>query len=205
LDWQIDCAAQICSALMPALSGVRHLRLDFDGLMIPTEWDNGEIDGTTWHELLRSFMGVNRLHICVALSQELSRALQVDEVGLDLGLLPNLQEIQFYETVNRLFGSFIHARIVAGRPVRLSITREADHLNNYLQWSLAPHGNVARSLNWSMTQNSPNNQTVYTATAMLYGVSLGEGKGPSRGWAKRAAAEMALSYLAQNGIPDPHG
>ena len=35
LDWQIDCAAQICSALMPALSDVQKLRLDFDGPMIP--------------------------------------------------------------------------------------------------------------------------------------------------------------------------
>ena len=119
LDWQIDCAAQICSALMPVLSGVQKLKLDFDGPIIPTEWGNGETDGTTWHELLRSFIGVNALHICGALSQELSRALQVDEVGLDPGLLPDMQEIQFYESVDRLFGSFIHARIVAGRPVRM--------------------------------------------------------------------------------------
>ena len=48
MDWQIDCAAQICSALIPALSGVQKLKLDFDGPIIPTEWGNGEIDGTTW-------------------------------------------------------------------------------------------------------------------------------------------------------------
>ena len=76
------------------------------------------IDGTTWHELLRPFMFVNELRICDELSEELSRALQVDEVGLDPGMLPGLQEIviQFNEA---LFGSFIHARQVAGRPVRL--------------------------------------------------------------------------------------
>jgi len=119
LDWQIHCAAQICGALMPALSSVQKLMLDFDGPMMPTEWGNGEIDGTTWHELLRSFIGVNGLHVCVALSQELSRALQVDEAGSDPGLLPGLQEIQFYERAHRLFGSFIHARLVAGRPLRL--------------------------------------------------------------------------------------
>ena len=112
-------SADMQRALMHALSGVQKLKLDFDGPMIPTEWGNGEIDGTTWHELLRSFIGVNALHICGALSQELSRALQVDEVGLDPGLLPGLQEIQFYESMDRLFGSFIHARIVAGRPVRM--------------------------------------------------------------------------------------
>jgi hypothetical protein len=119
LDWQIGPAAQICSALMPALSGVQKLKLDFYGPMTLTEWENGEIDGTTWHELLRPFVGVNRLHICGALSQEVSRALRLDEVGLDPGFLPGLQEIQFYEGADRLFGSFIHARLVAGRPIRL--------------------------------------------------------------------------------------
>jgi hypothetical protein len=119
LDWQIDCAAQICRALIPALSGVQKLTLDFDGPMMLTEWENGEIDGTTWHELLRSFTGVNGLHICGALSQELSRALRVGQVGLAPGFLPGLQEIQFYEGADRLFGSFIHARLVASRPIRL--------------------------------------------------------------------------------------
>jgi hypothetical protein len=46
LYWQIGCAAQICSALMPTLSGVQKLWLGFDGPMMPTEWENGEIDGT---------------------------------------------------------------------------------------------------------------------------------------------------------------
>ncbi|KAF8263220.1 hypothetical protein EI94DRAFT_609697 [Lactarius quietus] len=93
LDWQIDCAAQICSALMPVLSGVEKLTLDFYGLTVPTEWQNGEIDGSTWLELLRSFVGVKELHICDALLPELSRALQVDEVGSDPGMLPRLQEL----------------------------------------------------------------------------------------------------------------
>ncbi|KAN0129081.1 hypothetical protein V8E53_013077 [Lactarius tabidus] len=41
LDWQIDCAAQICSALMPALFGVEKLKLTFYGQVMPTEWQNG--------------------------------------------------------------------------------------------------------------------------------------------------------------------
>jgi len=61
--------------------------------MMPTEWQNGEIDGTTWHELLRAFIGVKELHISAALSQELSLALQVDEARSDPGLLPGLQEL----------------------------------------------------------------------------------------------------------------
>jgi len=32
---------------------------------------------------------------------------------------------------------------------------------------------------------------------------MGEGEGNSKGLAKRAAAEMALAYLKENGIPAP--
>ncbi|KAH9172510.1 hypothetical protein EDB89DRAFT_885835 [Lactarius sanguifluus] len=120
LDWQIDCAAQICSALMPALSGVERLKLQFYDRTMPTEWQNGEIDSTTWHELFRAFIGVRELHICAALSQELSRALQVDEARSDQGLLPGLRELvsEFkWERTDNPFGSFIDARRAAGRPV----------------------------------------------------------------------------------------
>ncbi|KAH9004604.1 hypothetical protein EDB86DRAFT_1966240 [Lactarius hatsudake] len=121
LDWQIGCAAQVCSALIPTLSGVDSLSLDLYDREMPTKWQNGEIDGTTWHELLRSFIGVKILHICGGLSRELSRALQVGEIGSDPGLLPDLQELASGELyVNSQFDSFIHARRVAGRPIRLS-------------------------------------------------------------------------------------
>ena len=124
LDWQIDCAAQICSALIPALSGVEQLALDFYDPMMPTEWQNDEIDGTAWNELLRTFVGVKRLHICGGLLKELSRALQ-DEVGLDPGFLPDLRELvgesQWIHAGHRFdtdFESFIDTRRVAGRPVQ---------------------------------------------------------------------------------------
>jgi hypothetical protein len=124
-DWQIDCAAQICSALMPTLSVAEKLTLDYL-LMMPTEWQNGEVDGTTWHDLLRSFIGLKELHISNSLSEELSRALQVDEIGSDPAFLPALQElVSEFDELNgaSLFGSFIHARQVADRPVRLSFPR----------------------------------------------------------------------------------
>ena len=123
LDWQIDCAAQICGALMPVLFGVEKLTLNFYAQMMPTEWQNGEIDGTTWHELLRTFSGVNELHICAALLEELSRALRVNDAGPDPGLLPGLQEIVCgckERHARKLFHSFIHARGVAGRPVTIT-------------------------------------------------------------------------------------
>jgi hypothetical protein len=125
MDWQIDCAAQICSALMPALLGVEELRLIFYEQTMLTEWQNGAIDGTTWHRLLRSFVGVEELHICAALSQELSRALQVDDIGSDPGLLPSLQEIvsEFKGVgVEFLFRSFIRARRIVGNRVRYQST-----------------------------------------------------------------------------------
>ncbi|KAH9025337.1 hypothetical protein EDB84DRAFT_402310 [Lactarius hengduanensis] len=123
LDWQIDCAAQVCNTLMPALSGVEDLALDFHERMMPTEWHNGGIDGTTWHELLRPFIGVTRLYIYGTLSEELSRALQVDEIGSDPGFLPCLRELaSFFEEAHpySLFDSFIRARLFAGRPVSSS-------------------------------------------------------------------------------------
>jgi hypothetical protein len=118
MDWQIDCAAQICSTLMPALFGVEELRLVFYENIMPMEWQNGVIDGTTWHRLLRAFAGVKELHICAALSQELSRALQVDDIGSDPGLLPSLQEIVSEFKGVGCFRSFIRARRIVGNRVR---------------------------------------------------------------------------------------
>ena len=121
LDWQIDCAGQICRALMPVLSGMKTLTLDFHEEMMPTEWQGGEIDGTTWHELLRSFIGVKELRICNSLSEELSRVL---EIASELGLLPGLEKLisEFTKDPTTLFRLFIDARQVAGHPVDLSFS-----------------------------------------------------------------------------------
>lgn len=62
-DWQIDTVAQIYSALMPVLSIVKRLTLDFDEHGMPAEWQ----DGATWHELLRPFVGTRKLRMCRAL------------------------------------------------------------------------------------------------------------------------------------------
>ena len=115
LDWQIDCAAQICHGLIPTLSGVEELSLVPGYQGIPTEMRNGAIDSETWYDLLRTFIGVKQLRIRNALSEELSRALQVDEVGSDPGFLPNLQCII---AKNNMFTSFIDTRQVVGRPVQ---------------------------------------------------------------------------------------
>ena len=118
LDWQIDCAAQICNALIPALSGVERFTLNCHHWKIPTTSHDGAIDVTTWHDLLRSFFGVESFYIKHELSQELSRALQADEVGSDPGFLPNLRSIR---ARRNLFTSFIDTRQVAGHPVKFSL------------------------------------------------------------------------------------
>jgi hypothetical protein len=130
LDQQIVHAAQICRALIPALSGVEMLRLEVSMELsdpdTPMGYQTGEIDSTTWHELLNPFIGAKELRICPALSQELSRALQEDDVGSDPGFLPGLQELIsefFWETADAPFDLFIHARLVVGRPIRSSFLR----------------------------------------------------------------------------------
>ena len=116
LDWQIDCVAQICHALIPTLSSVEELSLDYLRRWKPHELQNGAIDSTTWHDLLRSFIGVKKLYINyrTLLNEELSRALQADEVGSDPGFLPNLRSIH---THGNEFTSFIDTRQAVGRPV----------------------------------------------------------------------------------------
>ena len=111
LDWQIDCAAQICHALIPVLSSVETLRLFHFTQKIPIEM----IDSATWHDLLRSFTGVKELCIAYPLLERLSHALQVDEIGSDPGFLPNLRYI---DPKNNLFTSFLDARQAMGRPVQ---------------------------------------------------------------------------------------
>jgi hypothetical protein len=116
LDKQLNWAARICNALVPTLSGVEHFMLGLHYCPIPIEqqYGPGEIDCTTWHTLLRSFIEMKELRIYRGLLEELSCALQVDEVGLDPEFLPNLQYIS---GSGNLFASFISTRRVIGRPV----------------------------------------------------------------------------------------
>ena len=122
-DWQIDCAAQICSALMTMLAEIEQLSLDFEGQRTPAEWQDDAVDGATWRELLGPFTGARELRICHSLVWELSCALRSGDEGLDPGLLPSLEvlapEVE-EEHAGNAFASFVDARQVVGRPVRLS-------------------------------------------------------------------------------------
>ncbi|KAH8991276.1 hypothetical protein EDB92DRAFT_1946072 [Lactarius akahatsu] len=209
LDWQIDCAAQVCGELRHALSSVESLALDFHERMMPTEWQNGGIDGTTWHELLRPFIGAKRLHTDGTLSEELSRALQVDEIGSDPGFLPDLRELaSLFEGGHPYssFDSFIQARRVAGPPVARSVCVKITSmryipdgrdpvrdLNNYL--SGHPAGYLTPHLSFEMRQYGPNSQATHDAIAKFRGVEISRGKGLTIGSARRMAAVSALQHL----------
>jgi hypothetical protein len=118
LDWQIDCAARICSALIPTLSGIKKFLLSVHQDETPTQREiDSQVDSTTWHEILRSFTGVEELHIHHMLLNELSRVLQVNEIGSEPGFLPVLRYIH---AARNLFTLFIDTRRLAGRPVQYS-------------------------------------------------------------------------------------
>ena len=125
VDRQIGCAAQICHALIPTLSGVQtlslaHMIIDTNEIPIAMQIrPNGVIDATTWHDLLRMFIGVKQLHIYHEIMEEVSHALQVDEVASDLTFLPNLRSIY---AIRNLFTSFIRIRQVMYRPVQFQVS-----------------------------------------------------------------------------------
>jgi hypothetical protein len=75
LGWQAACAAQICHALEPLLTGVERLTLGFhmDG---SAPWQD-EIDLQKWHRLLRTFVGVKILRLTGGLVEDLFRSLRL--------------------------------------------------------------------------------------------------------------------------------
>ena len=122
--WQMDSATQICGALLPVVSTVEGLTLDFEEEDLPPDWQD-EVDAMMWHGLLWPFSGVKKLRIGYPLASELSNALESDDAGLVLGLLPELEELEAQVElghVSKAFETFIDARQLAGRHVRLSVS-----------------------------------------------------------------------------------
>ncbi|KAF8270934.1 hypothetical protein EI94DRAFT_646661 [Lactarius quietus] len=70
-------------------------------------------------------------------------------------------------------------------------------LNNYLQ--AHPSGCLTPHLSWAISQEGPNHQFTYYATAKLQGATIGHGAGLTTGLAKREAAIIALQWLTANG------
>ena len=92
-DWQINSAAQVCSALGEVLSAVEKLALDLDVDRMPTNWERRR-DSMIWHELLLPYLGVKKLYIGPSLTLELSQSLDSVAGELVLDLLPELEELE---------------------------------------------------------------------------------------------------------------
>jgi hypothetical protein len=121
LDWQIDSATQVCSALGKVLSAVEELTIDLVVEGMSSDWEN-TLDNIMWHELLLPFTSVKKLHIGSSLTVELSQALQPVAGGLVLELLPELQELKVQLDVDDAknpFSWFVQSRGSLGRPVHL--------------------------------------------------------------------------------------
>ena len=122
--WQINSATQICGALVPVLSAAEELTLEFEENSLPSDWQD-EVDAMVWHGLLWPFTSVKKLCVGYPLASELSNALESDDAGLVLGLLPELQELEAQvelEHLNKAFETFVDTRQLAGRYVRLSVS-----------------------------------------------------------------------------------
>ena len=120
VDWQVSAAAQISGALMPALSVVERLSLDYGDHDLSSE-EHNEVDRTLWREVLMPFSSVKALHIDDRLIRNLSSALQPEDGEPPLELLPQLNEIVYFDrSAGDAFTSFIQSRQMAGRPVALT-------------------------------------------------------------------------------------
>ena len=119
-DWQVSAAAQISGALMPALSVVERLSLDYGVHDLSSE-EHNEVDRTLWREVLMPFSSVKVLHIDDRLIRNLLSALQPEDGIPSLELLPQLNEIIYLDrSSGDAFTSFIQSRQMAGRPVALT-------------------------------------------------------------------------------------
>ena len=161
LDWLIDSAAQVCSALGKALLAVEDLTLDLDVDGMPSDWEK-TLDSRTWLELLLPFVGVKKLHIGTPLTREVSQALELGVGGLALQVLPELQELELQLEINdakNLFSAFVHTRESVHRPVHLLAPPISRPKPNVL---LLPQAKPNLSRNQAMTLISICQTFVYT-------------------------------------------
>jgi F-box-like len=126
-DWQTASVAQICRALAPALATVYNLDLQFYTRKLPEEWHD-VVDQSHWRALLRTFCMVRSLSVDGALVGELSRALQPNDSEVVEELLPGLSSLTLRNgehDVGKALTSFVNARRLAGRPIRLYTETDA--------------------------------------------------------------------------------
>ena len=138
LDWQIDSATQVCSALANVVSAVEALTLDLDVDGMASDWAD-TLDSLFWHELLLPFIGVKKLHIGSSLTVELSQALRSAAGGLALELLPDLQELHIAHSRNLHVQEIDHAKdaLFTFVEIRESVGRHV-HLSTPSSWAAKP-------------------------------------------------------------------
>jgi hypothetical protein len=151
LDWQIDSATQVCSALGQVLSAVEELTLDLNVDGMPLDWED-TCDNVPWHELLVPFIGVKKLRIGSLLTHGFSQALESDAGGLELELLPELQALEVpLESghATNLFSKFMKTRESVGRPIHLAIPPAEEIIRSKrLQNTLASRRSRIRKLEY---------------------------------------------------------
>jgi hypothetical protein len=113
-DLQVSSVVQILRTLAPLLSVVEQLTLT------RLYWHKRieSIGRTQWHELLRSFSNVKVLHVPNNFIGRVSRFLRSEDGESPLELLPNLEEITYFETdLGQAIAPLIDERQAAGHPV----------------------------------------------------------------------------------------
>jgi hypothetical protein len=152
LDWQIDSAAEICSALGGFLSSVEELTLDLRAIGMPSNWES-TLDEVPWQGLLLPFIGVKKLHIGSSLSLSLSKALESDAGGL---ILRNLKELEVPLKIDRVINALtvlIETREYVGRPIHLVVPPEDEEEKILIQNALALRRNRRQDLEHHWQRN----------------------------------------------------
>jgi hypothetical protein len=120
LDQQLSSMAQIFSALSPLFSTVMDSTLDSKYFVLVPQ-QNGQAIRMGWRALLGSFGNVATLRVHQGLVGGLSHSLRLDG-ELTPEVLPNLKELvcPTRSVDEGVFTGFIHDRVVAGKPVKLT-------------------------------------------------------------------------------------
>jgi hypothetical protein len=105
--------------LRTIFSLVEHLILRCDGHLIPSEWNN-EADPTQWRERFRAFGNLKVIYMDYGLVGQLSRFLQPDEGESPTDLLPELRELWYSTTDDRMTLSSSNLSTPARMQVTLS-------------------------------------------------------------------------------------
>ena len=120
----VDCATQICNAIVPAFDAMDGLEFESD-----THYSlesSFSIQHTHWHAFFRLFGGVKTVWVDTTLAWELSAALHPSNGVVIQNLLPVLSQLVVFgqDLVRQPFSSFIHARHLAGCSIDLQVTED---------------------------------------------------------------------------------